>query len=117
MANLLAIQPRTGETISPTFTITQAGLWQATVIGLSTAEYENPASTFSIAMEVFAASKGAWVLVCKGAWVGGPHVARDGTVNPPPHFVVDLTGYRQFDGRIRLNVPGTLTFGLDIVKV
>jgi len=117
MANVLAVQVRQGDWTSPAVRLAQAGQWEAALVGIPTAEYEDTARTIMLALDLSPDGVGGWWQKYSMVWQGGHCVARDGSINGPPTLTVDLTPYHQQYIRVRGSVPIATTFGIDLTRL
>lgn len=117
MANVLATQSRLGDWTSSSAVLNQAGQWRVSLIGIPTAEFEDPTHSITLTLELSANSGATWQERAAIRWIGGHYVGKDGTINPPPALIVDLTSYTGQRARVRGSVPIATTFGIELTRL
>ena len=117
MANVLATQSRVGDWTSSAAMLNQVGRWRVSLIGIPTAEFEDTARSITLVLELSSDSGATWREKYAIRWVGGHYVGKDGTINPPPTLIVDLTPYIGQRARVTGSVPIATTFGIDLTRL
>jgi hypothetical protein len=116
MANIFAVQEHQGTWVSQSANVNRSGMWKVQFVSIPTVQYEDPSYSLDYSLEISQDNGLTWTPWYRVTWQGGPAVGRDGTVNPPPWLLVDLTPAVGYRGRIVGIVPKAMTFGIDFTR-